>query len=182
LFDTEYYVFADKYPDINSAYDWNSAPTEVFGVITMYRGPSGQLVDIDFQRNQDNYTQSQMSVRRSRVYESDDKQYNANSIVVDSGGNYIKYDEWFFADPNDMDGGFPYFSPMFPKVNDLLDMYNKELEDARLEPISVKLNNSTVFPPLNTSMNLKINKPIVKAPNSVTRKEKEGGTVIKVSR
>ena len=94
----------------------------------------------------------------------------------------LSFDEWLGDVGDGFDGGIPYFSPLIRNVNDLYDEYKKEVESELNPKVSVSLNNRNVFPNMSTVMNLKTNKPVVKAENSVTRKEKEGGTVIRASR
>lgn len=179
--DSGYYVYADKFPEINESFDWNSSHYEEYDNIKLYVGPSGFLVDIDFERNKSNYTDAKMTVVRKKVYDYVEKPYDISSIKYDESGNIISFDEWL-GDDGEQEGGMPYFSPLVRNVNDLLDVYKKEVDEALIPKVSVTLNNRNVFPNMSTVMNLKTSKPVVKAENSVTRKEKEGGTVIKVSR
>ena len=56
LFDgVEYFVYADKYPDINSSFDWENSSKEIYEEVVFAIGPSGKLVDIDEERNNNNY-------------------------------------------------------------------------------------------------------------------------------
>lgn len=180
--DSGYYVYADKFPEINESFDWNSSHYEEYDNVKLYVGPSGFLVDIDFERNKNNYINSKAQVSRKKVYDIEDGRYNTDSIVYGENGNIISYDTWCFENDYDNEIVTPYFSPLVRNVNDLLDEYKKEVDEALIPKVSVTLNNRNVFPNMSTVMNLKTSKPVVKAENSVTRKEKEGGTVIKVSR
>lgn len=178
--DTGYFVYCDRYQTLNNTYDWNSAHYEEYDGIKLYVGPSGFLVDIDFDRNQINYDNSRMQVSRKATYDFVEKPYNINSIIYDSQGNLVNFDEWVFEDDPTVDGGAPYFSKLIVNVNDKLDEYNAIIEQESIPKVSTTINNSNVFPPIGTLMNLKTNKPVVKAENSVTRKEVKTGTVIKV--
>lgn len=180
--DSGYYVYADRFPEITESFDWNSSPYEEYDNVKLYVGPSGFLVDIDFERNKMNYQNAKSQVARKMVFDIGDGMYDTNSIVYDNSGNAVSYDRWCFENDYIMDVSAPYFSPLIRNVNDLYDEYKKEVESELNPKVSVSLNNRNVFPNMSTVMNLKTNKPVVKAENSVTRKEKEGGTVIRASR
>ena len=98
LFDgVEYFVYADKYPDINSSFDWENSTKEIYEDVVLAIGPSGKLVDIDEERNNNNYISNKSTVARKKEYTNiEEKEYDASSIRVDEYGNYISYDEWLF--------------------------------------------------------------------------------------
>lgn len=180
--ETGYYVYADKYADLNNSYDWNSSHYEEYDNIKLYVGPSGYLVDIDFERNKANYLNARMMVSKKKSYSYEENEYDVSSIKYDDSGNILSFDEWLYDEGEDFEGGQPYFSPLIRNVSDLYSGYGDEVKDALTPKTTVIVNNRNVFPNIGVQMNLKTNKPIVKADNSVTRKEKEGGTVIKASR
>lgn len=185
LYDGEFYfVYSDKFPETNAIYDWNNAERQEYDGVVLVKGPSGKMVDIDPDRNYSAYVQSRSIVAKEIKYDQiEPSVYNANSIIVDSEGNYISFDEWVFGDTDiTFDGGTAYFSPMTQNVNDRLVAYRNEIQEALVIHSPVNLNNGNVFPSLNTKMNLKVNTPVVKAVNSITRKEKKEGVVIKASR
>ena len=185
LFDgVEYFVYADKYPDINSSFDWENSTKEIYEDVVLAIGPSGKPVDIDEERNNNNYISNKSTVARKKEYTNiEEKEYDASSIRVDEYGNYISYDEWLFDDLDfSFGGGTAYFSPLSQNVNDTLDEYTTLIEDSKTFPVNSLLNNSNVFPNVNIKMNLKVNKPIVKSDNSVTRKEVKEGTVMRTSK
>ena len=180
----EYYIYADKYPDINSSFDWETAQKETVDDYVFAVGPSGKLVDIQEERNNQNYIINKSTVSKKKIYENlVESEYDASSIVVDDYGNYISYDEWLFDDLDfSFGGGTSYFSPMMQNVNDTLNDYKNLIDISKKFSVNAILNNSNVFPNVNIKMNLKVNKPIVKSENSVTRKEVKEGTVIKTSK
>lgn len=184
IFDgVEYYVYADKYSDINSSFDWENSTKEIYEDVILAIGPSGKLVDIDEERNNNNYIINKSVVAKKKEY-SDiiETEYDASSIKVDEYGNYISYDEWLFDDLDfSFGGGTSYFSPLMSNVNDSLNEYSQLVEDSKKITTNSLLNNSNVFPNVNIKMNLKVNKPIVKSDNSVTRKDVKEGTVIRTS-
>ena len=185
LFDgVEYFVYADKYPDINSSFDWENSSKEIYEDVVLSVGPSGKLVDIDEERNNNNYIINKSTVAKKKEYTNiEEKEYDASSIKVDEYGNYISYDEWLFDGLDfSFGGGTPYFSPMTQNVNDTLDEYKSLIDKSKNFSVNSILNNSNVFPNVNIKMNLKVNKPIVKSENSVTRKEVKEGTVIRTSK
>lgn len=185
LFDgVEYFVYADKYSDINSSFDWENSSKEIYEDVVLSVGPSGKLVDIDEERNNNNYIINKSTVAKKKEYTNiEEKEYDASSIKVDEYGNYISYDEWLFDDLDfSFGGGTTYFSPLSQNVNDTLDEYVKLIDDSKTFPVNSLLNNSNVFPNVNIKMNLKVNKPIVKSDNSVTRKEVKEGTVVRTSK
>lgn len=185
IFDgVEYYVYADKYSDINSSFDWENSTKEIYEDVILAIGPSGKLVDIDEERNNNNYIINKSVVAKKKEY-SDiiETEYDASSIKVDEYGNYISYDEWLFDDLDfSFGGGTSYFSPLMSNVNDSLNEYSQLVEDSKKITTNSLLNNSNVFPNVNIKMNLKVNKPIVKSDNSVTRKDVKEGTVIRTSK
>ena len=180
----EYYIYADKYPDINSSFDWETAQKETVDDYVFAVGPSGKLVDIQEERNNQNYIINKSTVSKKKIYENlVESEYDASSIVVDDYGNYISYDEWLFDDLDfSFGGGTSYFSPMMQNVNDTLNDYKNLIDISKKFSVNAILNNSNVFPNVNIKMNLKVNKPIVKSENSVTRKEVKEGTVIRTSK
>lgn len=180
----EYYIYADKFPDINSSFNWETAQKEIIEEFEFVVGPSGKLVDVREERNNENYITNKSTVSKKKIYENfEDIEYDASSIVVDEYGNYISYDEWLFDDLDfSFGGGTPYFSPMTQNVNDTLDEYKSSIDKSKNFSVNSILNNSNVFPNVNIKMNLKVNKPIVKSENSVTRKEVKEGTVIRTSK
>lgn len=184
LFDgVEFFVYADKYPDINSSFDWENSSKEIYEDIVLAIGPSGKLVDIDEERNNNNYISNISTVARKKEYTNiEETEYDASSIRVDEYGNYISYDDWLFDDLDfSFGGGTAYFSPLCKNVNDTLNEYVAIIENSKTFPVNSLLNNSNVFPNVNIKMNLKVNKPIVKTDNSVTRKEVKEGTVVRTS-
>ena len=180
----EYYIYADKFPDINSSFNWETAQKEIIEEFEFVVDPSGKLVDVQEERNNENYIINKSTVSKKKIYENyEDIEYDASSIVVDEYGNYISYDEWLFDDLDfSFGGGTPYFSPMTQNVNDTLDEYKSLIDKSKNFSVNSILNNSNVFPNVNIKMNLKVNKPIVKSENSVTRKEVKEGTVIRTSK
>lgn len=180
----EYYIYADKFPDINSSFNWETAQKEIIEEFEFVVGPSGKLVDVQEERNNEKYIINKSTVSKKKIYENfEDIEYDASSIVVDEYGNYISYDEWLFDDLDfSFGGGTPYFSPMTQNVNDTLDEYKSLIDKSKNFSVNSILNNSNVFPNVNIKMNLKVNKPIVKSENSVTRKEVKEGTVIRTSK
>ena len=177
-----YYVFADKYPDINNSYDWSNAKREDYGSVVLYVGPSGKLVDIDTDRNASNYESAKLSVTRVYKGTGEDYEYNHNSIKFDEYGNAINFDKWLLTIDEPCEGGYPYFSTNFVNLNDLYDKYMNQVESAMESKIDVKVSNENMYISIGAVMNIKTNKPIVKADNSITRKEKPSGVVIRSSK
>lgn len=186
LFDgSEYYVYADRFPTVNENYDWDSAETKTYSDLTFKLGPSGKLVNVDESTNLSTYLYNRSSVYKAKVFstEVNGEEYNIDSITINESGEYLTFDEWnFVTDPIDYDSGNPFFSPLIQNSNDTLSSYNSEIDSAKILKISANLNNDNVFPLLNIKMNLKVNKPVVKSNNSVTRKDQNNGTVIKVGK
>ena len=186
LFDgSEYYVFADRFPTVNENYDWDSAETKTYPDLTFKLGPSGKFVNVDESTNLSTYLYNRSSVYKAKVFstEVNGEEYNIESITINESGEYLTFDEWnFVTDPIDFDSGNPFFSPMIQNSNDTLSSYNAQLDSAKKLKIPANLNNDNVFPLLNIKMNLKVNKPVVKSNNSVTRKDQNNGTVIKVGK
>lgn len=186
LFDgSEYYVFADRFPIVNENYDWDSAETKTYPDLIFKLGPSGKFVNVDESTNLSTYLYNRSSVYKAKVFstEVNGEEYNIDSITINESGEYLTFDEWnFVTDPIDYDSGNPFFSPLIQNSNDTLSSYNSEIDSAKILKISANLNNDNVFPLLNIKMNLKVNKPVVKSNNSVTRKDQNNGTVIKVGK
>lgn len=186
LFDgSEYYVYADRFQTVNENYDWDSAETKTYSDLTFKLGPSGKLVNVDESTNLSTYLYNRSSVYKAKVFstEVNGEEYNIDSITINESGEYLTFDEWnFVTDPIDYDSGNPFFSPMIQNSNDTLSSYNLEIDSAKILKIPANLNNDNVFPLLNIKMNLKVNKPVVKSNNSVTRKDQNNGTVIKVGK
>lgn len=186
LFDgSEYYVYADRFPTINQNYDWDSAETLTYPNLTFKLGPSGKYVNVDNATNLSTYLFNRSSVYKAKVFsdEVNGEEYNIDSITINESGEYLTFDEWnFVTTPLDYDSGNPFFSPMIQNNNDTLSLYESEISSAKILKIPANLNNDNVFPLLNIKMNLKVNKPIVKSNNSVTRKDQNNGTVIKVGK
>ena len=186
LFDgSEYYVYADRFQTVNENYDWDSAETKTYSDLTFKLGPSGKLVNVDDSTNLSTYLYNRSSVYKAKVFstEVNGEEYNIDSITINESGEYLTFDEWnFVTDPIDYDSGNPFFSPLIQNSNDTLSSYNSEIDSAKILKISANLNNDNVFPLLNIKMNLKVNKPVVKSNNSVTRKDQNNGTVIKVGK
>lgn len=186
LFDgSEYYVYADRFQTVNENYDWDSAETKTYSDLTFKLGPSGKLVNVDESTNLSTYLYNRSSVYKAKVFstEVNGEEYNIDSITINESGEYLTFDEWnFVTDPIDYDSGNPFFSPLIQNSNDTLSSYNSEIDSAKILKIPANLNNDNVFPLLNIKMNLKVNKPVVKSNNSVTRKDQNNGTVIKVGK
>ena len=84
----EYYIYADKFPDINSSFNWETAQKEIIEEFEFVVGPSGKLVDVQEERNNENYIINKSTVSKKKIYENFEDCNSTKPACFMAGGTY----------------------------------------------------------------------------------------------